>query len=284
MKKLSMASLLALITACAGEGPQSNQNESLDASGIRQGKVVSLDNYLSQSTVAVVGHGTCSGTLIADGIVVTAAHCIQGRSPMFIVLSNNASDTQQVRAVDMVAIHPDYIDALSDENGPVLNRHDIALLHFQGDSGDRKNAEILEDVSVLKDEMKVTIAGYGVFDDSRQPLRNRFLRQPPKKDDGTGTLRFTEVPIAAVKFSDTEVLLDQQAGSGACKGDSGGPAYANVNGQPQLVGITSWGPMRPGSDSCGIAVVYTLMAPHMEWVEMVKGRIHEALNQRQAAR
>ena len=68
---------------------------------------------------------------------------------------------------------------------------------------------------------------------------------------GEGLLRTTELTNLGY-YNETEVVFDQQHGKASCEGDSGGPAYIQVEGQYRLFGVTS-----RGTRGCNGYVVYS---------------------------
>ena len=87
-----------------------------------------------------------------------------------------------------------------------------------------KPVPILESARVLPIGEKLLIAGFG------------------RMDNGAGapmmpeSLQYTYAPLA--EFDNRLVVIDQRGGSGACAGDSGGPAYAKRGNQLFVIGAT----------------------------------------------
>jgi secreted trypsin-like serine protease len=97
----------------------------------------------------------------------------------------------------------------------------------------------------------------------KNPTEPPSTAEAEAQDDGSGTLRKTAVKIFEPQFGGSEVVLDQREGTGACNGDSGGPAYILVNGQLQLFGITS-----RGNVTCDVFAVYTNILAHQKFIEL----------------
>ncbi len=69
------------------------------------------------------------------------------------------------------------------------------------------------------------------------------------------------------KFSDDEVLFQQYKGSGACHGDSGGPAYTkDLSGHLVVFGVTSRSATAEGGSTCLEGSVYTNTAAYNDFI------------------
>ncbi len=235
--------LAAIATACSSShdtsADQINTNLGDTANPIINGTEVTPNEPLSRHIVAIYNpsaRATCSGTLLQNNIVLTAAHCVDTDDPkkQWIVFKTNflgltSNETRQV--LDAV------VSPLWKQNEyRVKNQGDVVLLKFYGTvPRGYQPASLLPDQALLKKGLPVIIAGYGIS--------NLVTKR------GTGVLRQATVPIANDKFSETELTIDQSRGSGACIGDSGGPAFVLLNGRYYLWGVAN----RDHSDGNGNA-------------------------------
>ncbi len=233
------------------------------------GKKIQADDVIGKSTVALIadiittdgkrGQGICTGSLLRSNVVLTAAHCIpQGpevkEASIYVVFGKDLRKENEVkvRLVTDYVIHEKYGKAnLSGEDD-----NDIALLKFSGDLPEGYQlAELLQNDSLVQPTTKVTLAGYG------------FVWTDGEESYSDNTLRKVEVNVIE-NFGHTEVVLDQSRGRGACHGDSGGPAFLEVDGKQLVWGITSRGGGLDGVDDCSYFSIYTKVNPHLEFIDL----------------
>lgn len=216
------------------------------------------------STVAVTnvsGDPFCSGTLIAPSVVVTAAHCVEKRSPssMRVVYGHTVPEqapASERRIVTQAVAHPHYntnapVDAYG--LGPM---HDIGVLILQDPIENGIVAPVLPNAqvdAVLYPNRTLHIAGYGIYNTASQ---------------ASGVLYKGLTPH--IRHVPTELLGGRSGEPDACFGDSGGPAYVVDQNTLWLVGATSraW---EHAVTPCGHATVYTLVSPYVDWIETVAG-------------
>jgi len=232
----------------------------LNSQAIEGGQDVLDNNPIKQSVVGVwnaPGQAWCTGSIVAPNTILTAAHCVSEQTVQdtFIGFGVNLygitpSKTEgvEVRWASGFEIFPNY-----NANG-TKDRGDIALIHFSGKipSG-YKPATFLADPSLLVNNAKIVLAGYGVTNDFTDQIN--------------GILRSTVVTVANQKWSSTEVSLDQSLGHGACWGDSGGPAYILKNGIYYLWGVTCDGDgIHSPKFPCSQRSIYTDALPYKDWI------------------
>ena len=179
----------------------------------------------------------CSGVLIDQSWVLTAAHCVQGMSATKIQVAVGAYDltkfTGSRTPVKSIRIHPQfsstslYNDIALVELGVPSAIQPIAL--FSGESVDKTPPSLLGKL--------VTVLGWGLADSSTSWYYPEILRQVslPVVADSTCDAIYT-YPISPAQF-----CAGYYEGKDACEGDSGGPAVVQVDGAWVHAGIVSAG-------------------------------------------
>ncbi|MBC7458966.1 MAG: trypsin-like serine protease [Bdellovibrionaceae bacterium] len=245
-----LACVFVSIVSCSKKNARPDSFvQATDSSSIINGEIVLADNELGHSTVGLLvqikntWYQYCTGTIIAKNMILTAAHCVAHtdpeRSNVVINFSLNTVDNavqgdpvqkhiEDVRAtfdtIDVVGItaHPDYKGGVD---------YDMAILRLKIDiPSTRKIAEFLPQNYIdavgnkltLDGEIKdVTLLGFGLIDENT--------------GESSSVLRKTIVPA---RFEGAVVVTDQTHGTGACNGDSGGPAFVKIDDKNYLVGVT----------------------------------------------
>ncbi len=197
----------------------------------------------------------CTGTLIAPTVVVTARHCDDGVTRVFLK-GNNIANPAAGETIPVVA---EYENPDVDLRVVVLARPaSVPPRHVaQGDE-------------VYAPEM-VTLAGFGTMDSSGQV--------------GYGIKREVDVPLTSLDCSapndfynfggraGREMVAGQRGlARDSCKGDSGGPLYIQSrNGDDvYLLGATSRG-IRRRLTECGDGGIYVRVDRCLDWIGQVTG-------------
>jgi secreted trypsin-like serine protease len=215
------------------------------------------------SDCVAVGSGgrfCCSGTLIAPRVVVTAGHC-HGTVPadpcsQRVFVGMDIKEPGRVIDVEEAIMHPDYVPR--DDSRPFDDLTVLLLAEEVEDVTPRKLASL----EALADAPTTRLVGFGNTD-----------------FDGTtgyGTKRMVDVGIASDDPAygarpETEFVAGMPGlNRDSCTGDSGGPAYIEVDGEWQLAGATSRATGK-SRRNCGDGGVYTRVAAYRDWIESEAG-------------
>ncbi len=218
---------------------------------IVNGDMVVGNQFQYFTLVQMTNGDICGGALITNMTVVTAAHCIERRYSLGVLLDlrpllstlrigcTSTSDRAgtrwcQERNIEAIHIHPGWDGNL----GPQAK--DIAILTL--DQPVKLNpVPLAESTSPLE---RAEVVGYGQTSDGMY----------------TGTMRYTEQYIETVEGSSLITAGDE---SGPCYGDSGSP-LVTARG---LVGLVSY-----GTDTCDSVTDedgYFYVPSEREWIEMM---------------
>lgn len=216
----------------------------------------------------------CTGSLIRPDLVVTAAHCVIGIKPDWIVYGSknvNEYDPDCLFEIAGTAYHHDYnpwgyaeacnyLAPGDDDKIPTgINTHDIGMILLQEPILNSAPIDILpiDDYDELLPEGKIVrLCGYGT-----------------DECDDVGALKCGDVPVRVIYDSDiifSANYPDGDAGSpgtnpDACFGDSGGPTF--VIDSQYLITVTSRLPPGAPQADCGFGYVGASVDFHRGWIE-----------------
>lgn len=164
------------------------------------------------------GSGICTGTIVGEKAVLTAAHCVLKAGRYSFRTSEGTFSTY---------------DRLIMGSGSVNDPHDIALLIFSEKIGSDETIHSFDDnVSV-----GTTLRLVGVGCNSLETRRGAGTKR-------TGTNVVAEIN-EYINFltprSYARGILGPSNRAGSCFGDSGGPAFSEANGELKIVGVTHAG-------------------------------------------
>ncbi len=215
-----------------------------------------LRNYVAKKPPAEGGGGefVCSGSILADDLIVTAGHCVGPNIKLMIVFRTDA-----FHGTGPVVQATSYTRPKDFNPNRQKDADDIGLILFSGGLPEGYHpATLLGANDPLSNGEVVTLAGYGI--DVGAP--------PQGSDGGAGILRETTVSIQEAQWGKTEVEVDQTQGRGACHGDSGGPAFKMEGNNLLLFGVTS-----RGGGECNETTLYTNIVDHVAWLEQAAAQL-----------
>lgn len=258
--KISFAAMSVLMLGLSGCGereiPLGRGLADVTAPEIVNGKTVGKHDKIAASIVALVaeikgGQALCTGTLLDDQTVLTAAHCVDDSpTKLTIVFSPEVktATAAMIRTADRVAQNPRW------KKQTATGKGDIALVHFDGGlpAGYSPVTLIAKDAK-LANGTEILVAGYGVTDG--------------KAGTGSGILRQTMSSIVGTA-SKTEMVTDEHK-SGACFGDSGGPAFVKEGNDLAQWGVAS----SVNNPACNELSVHTNLQSYEAWIRTTAAKL-----------
>jgi hypothetical protein len=210
---------------------------------------------VARSVVTIVGSrgNFCTGALIAQKLVLTAAHCVPPGAEYRIV-EYGADRQPSLQDVKSVAIHPGFnMQAMSGHRATA----DVALLQLAAPLKAKTPAALGSPNIPINFGSRFSIAGIGVT-----------VRGDGKSG---GTIRVAGL-VATGRPGTLQIRLVDPVGQGtrdglgACTGDSGGPVFEDKQGGPAIIGVVSWSTGPNGSAGCGGMTGVTPLTLYRDWI------------------
>lgn len=263
---LSWAFSAAAVLSACGQSPQTLSNGAVGIdTAIVGGKDADGTEVFAKHIVglydAKVG-AICTASILSETILVTAAHCVDSEASALRVVFGTDFNSKDiiVQPVDAYQISPIY----AFRQGQEFNTGDIALVKFSGGLPTGYTpVHFLTDATQLKTNMDVVLAGFGASTvvQKADPKTGAVVAD----HQNAGKLRYVTTTMKNAQYSKSEFLTEASKGKGACHGDSGGPAYVEINGELVLTGVTSR-TVGDEQDMCNVSAAYTSIPFYATWI------------------
>nr|BFD62504.1 hypothetical protein BdHM001_11850 [Bdellovibrio sp. HM001] len=256
--KIMLTLLCFLLAAC------SSQNESLppiSSQAIVGGEEVLANDALISSTVSLVANvsgapvSVCSGVLISHNLVITAAHCLVNFDQLPLVVYFGAKLPTTMEDPGMVAVaqatfHKKYTRVKDGWGRYVTTLNDIGLIKLAEEiPAGAQPVAILDQGIELPAPTELLLAGYGIINEIGEVQQAEGLNK---------------ARVTLVNVEDSILVADHRDGQGACRGDSGGPAFLETPQGLVLVAVTRGA--HGGALNCRSFGEYTSASYHKQMI------------------
>ncbi|CAF3640962.1 unnamed protein product [Rotaria socialis] len=220
----------------------------------------------------------CSGTILSDSYILTAAHCVENMNESSLLLGkitiatgiySRSQQCQTIRKVDQIFIHPNWTAHV---NG---FRNDIAILHLTESLDFSTNLLIARTCLPSQSNSTNDITKYPPSNSSLVVIGWNF-RTTLNSTARDILQQATLISIhhnhsscaASINHIETQFCAGRYEGcKGTCVGESGGPILRWIGDRWEQVGIVSY-----GLDNCESAnhqMIFTRITAYYDWIERV---------------
>ena len=239
------------------------EQKSLGGERILNGTPVRSGEYLDCVAVGSPTKWGCTGTLIGPKTVLTAGHCSECATRIFI--GQNVNKAGRIVSVVSRVRHPNYCKG---------GKHNDLMILILDETVDDVEPRRLAPTNLIDNATDGRAVGFGTID--------------AKGEFGYGTKRKVDLPIAspACKGESGSMLdtacygcdpdLELVAGRpqlerDSCRGDSGGPFYCQNLRREWLLAAATSRATQSATHTCGDGGIYVRVDAYRDWIVSIPG-------------
>lgn len=243
--------LVVAIAGAAGCAPGSMDDTGTFEQAIIGGEAADPGEYPATGALVRGRSYRCTATLIAPDVALTAAHCLEGDGWGdfgFTLDDDLTRDVTDIIPAMVTHQHPDF-HFEGNEYTKIGRRNDVGVVILEEPifGVGVEKLDVSEEATSLAAGTELFLCGYG---------RDKWsvATTAGLKRDGSV---FVDV---ATSWELQSIDEDPQP----CKGDSGGPLFAETSRGRRIAGLVS----RASGDShmCDTGAIYTRVAPYADWI------------------
>lgn len=273
-------SVLAGFTGCSKKSAPGTQTPGKDSSGIISGTKAAREDAIAKSTVYIhLPNGNyCTGILLNDHVVLTAAHCLSHGDSGYWVRIPDAYDGSTCNSSESMEIS---LPPNPTQNDAEDYLPDLGLIRLKKSLCTPAKV-VLDSTIRVGDKLKAAGFGFGtivnrpdyfdmtVISSDMETLKKLYTTQGPQ-----GPVMMEEWPELEPyqkQYAENFIFaMANQDEKSLCNGDSGGPIYHEKNGVLHVVGAVRGAltHSKKGVAACGGAYIqlFTPVGPYVDWIQ-----------------
>lgn len=186
--------------------------------------------------------GACSGTLITQNVVLTAAHCAAAPQNMRVYIGNSVNTFAYELGVSQVTVHPDWDPNFQQTNNLA---NDIALLRLSSSAPSQVVPipylpSSLALTSADLGTTSLTFVGFGLTETGTSGTKLKMSQSLFNICDGPNACNVNIPNVGYAQVPPNTIGIRMNSAGGICSGDSGGPALVIRSGVEYVAGVNSF--------------------------------------------
>jgi secreted trypsin-like serine protease len=227
------------------------------SSEMRGGTITTASEFGGVVALLIAPAEICTGTLIHEEWVLTAAHCLKGKQASDVQILFDKTD---VKATGGVAVNASQLVTHPQYDATRLGDNDIAVVKLVAPQPNRTRHPVHRDVpSVGSTFVQVGFGAAAAPNIGSGTQRKLVTKSASCSSFGAGNLDATKV-----------LCFGADDGNGTCFGDSGGPSFITVGTVLQVAGVTSFG----ANDQCTGYDAATMVAAEIAFLDQYVPRFN----------